>query len=224
MGSCYYRARETHVSLGIMNVHPNHFGKGVARRCSITSWVPGATGGPAAARLQCNATRLVLALHEGRVRAASALSGSRGRRARDGLGVQVEGSDTSATRPRRRRRLGRARACRQRHQPSQGLPLLHRERAGVLAHLGVRGPKGAWKAPRLDRPSALPRVRPGVAGARRPVPPCSSPSSTATADGRPTSWCPSSARSSCGSPIALAVAIRSSTWRRFVVTHSRSEA
>jgi len=31
MGSCFYRARETHVSLGIMNVHPNHFGKGVAK-------------------------------------------------------------------------------------------------------------------------------------------------------------------------------------------------
>lgn len=31
MGSCYYRARETHVSLGIMNVHPNHFGKGIAK-------------------------------------------------------------------------------------------------------------------------------------------------------------------------------------------------
>jgi GNAT superfamily N-acetyltransferase len=31
MGSCYYRARETHVSLGIMNVHPNHFRKGIAK-------------------------------------------------------------------------------------------------------------------------------------------------------------------------------------------------
>jgi GNAT superfamily N-acetyltransferase len=31
LGSCFYRGRETHVSLGIMNVHPNHFGKGVAR-------------------------------------------------------------------------------------------------------------------------------------------------------------------------------------------------
>jgi GNAT superfamily N-acetyltransferase len=31
MASCYYRARETHVSLGIMNVHPNHFGKGIAK-------------------------------------------------------------------------------------------------------------------------------------------------------------------------------------------------
>jgi GNAT superfamily N-acetyltransferase len=31
LGSCFYRARETHVSLGIMNVHPNHFGKGVAK-------------------------------------------------------------------------------------------------------------------------------------------------------------------------------------------------
>ena len=29
--SCYHRERETHLSLGIMNVHPNYFGKGVAR-------------------------------------------------------------------------------------------------------------------------------------------------------------------------------------------------
>jgi GNAT superfamily N-acetyltransferase len=32
MGSCFYHPRETHVSLGIMNVHPNYFGRGVARR------------------------------------------------------------------------------------------------------------------------------------------------------------------------------------------------
>jgi GNAT superfamily N-acetyltransferase len=32
MGSCFYRERETHVSLGIMNVHPNYMGQGVARR------------------------------------------------------------------------------------------------------------------------------------------------------------------------------------------------
>jgi hypothetical protein len=32
MGSCFYHPRETHVSLGIMNVHPNYFGAGVARR------------------------------------------------------------------------------------------------------------------------------------------------------------------------------------------------
>ena len=30
MGSCFYHPRETHVSLGIMNVHPNYFGTGVA--------------------------------------------------------------------------------------------------------------------------------------------------------------------------------------------------
>lgn len=30
MGSCFYHPRDTHVSLGIMNVHPNHFGRGVA--------------------------------------------------------------------------------------------------------------------------------------------------------------------------------------------------
>jgi GNAT superfamily N-acetyltransferase len=32
MGSCFYHPRDTHVSLGIMNVHPNHFGRGVAAR------------------------------------------------------------------------------------------------------------------------------------------------------------------------------------------------
>lgn len=31
MGSCFYHPRPTHVSLGIMNVHPNYFGNGVAR-------------------------------------------------------------------------------------------------------------------------------------------------------------------------------------------------
>lgn len=29
MGSCFYHPRKHHVSLGIMNVHPNHFGQGV---------------------------------------------------------------------------------------------------------------------------------------------------------------------------------------------------
>lgn len=32
MGSCFYHPRETHVSLGIMNVHPNYFGRSVASR------------------------------------------------------------------------------------------------------------------------------------------------------------------------------------------------
>jgi GNAT superfamily N-acetyltransferase len=31
IGSCFQHVRPTHVSLGIMNVHPNHFGRGVAR-------------------------------------------------------------------------------------------------------------------------------------------------------------------------------------------------
>jgi GNAT superfamily N-acetyltransferase len=31
MGSCFYHPRQHHVSLGIMNVHPNHFGGRVAR-------------------------------------------------------------------------------------------------------------------------------------------------------------------------------------------------
>jgi len=32
VGSCFYHPRETHVSLGIMNSHPNYAGKGVARK------------------------------------------------------------------------------------------------------------------------------------------------------------------------------------------------
>ena len=31
IGSCFVHPRETHVSLGIMNVHPDHFGRGVAQ-------------------------------------------------------------------------------------------------------------------------------------------------------------------------------------------------
>ncbi len=31
IGSCFYHPRPTHVSLGIMNAHPEHFGAGVAR-------------------------------------------------------------------------------------------------------------------------------------------------------------------------------------------------
>lgn len=31
-GSCFYHPRPTHVSLGIMNVHPNYFGQGIAQR------------------------------------------------------------------------------------------------------------------------------------------------------------------------------------------------
>ncbi|GIW78494.1 MAG: hypothetical protein KatS3mg105_0301 [Gemmatales bacterium] len=31
MGSCFYHPRKYHVSLGIMNAHPNYFGRGVAR-------------------------------------------------------------------------------------------------------------------------------------------------------------------------------------------------
>lgn len=31
MGSCFFHPRPTHISLGIMNAHPNYFGRGVAR-------------------------------------------------------------------------------------------------------------------------------------------------------------------------------------------------
>lgn len=32
VGSCFYHPRETHISLGIMNVHPSYFGEGIAGR------------------------------------------------------------------------------------------------------------------------------------------------------------------------------------------------
>jgi GNAT superfamily N-acetyltransferase len=40
MGSCFYHPRPTHVSLGIMNVHPNFFGRGVASKLlkSVTDY------------------------------------------------------------------------------------------------------------------------------------------------------------------------------------------
>jgi GNAT superfamily N-acetyltransferase len=37
VGSCFYHPRETHVSLGIMNVHPSYGGAGVARR--LLAWI-----------------------------------------------------------------------------------------------------------------------------------------------------------------------------------------
>lgn len=37
MGSCFYHPRPTHVSLGIMNVHPNFFGRRVASR--LLKWI-----------------------------------------------------------------------------------------------------------------------------------------------------------------------------------------
>ena len=37
MGSCYYRARETNCSLGIMNVHPVYWGTGVGK--ALLDWI-----------------------------------------------------------------------------------------------------------------------------------------------------------------------------------------
>lgn len=43
-GSCFYHPRPTHVALGIMNVHPNYFGMGIARRLLtfVTDFADGA--------------------------------------------------------------------------------------------------------------------------------------------------------------------------------------
>ncbi|MGY8733190.1 MAG: GNAT family N-acetyltransferase, partial [Pirellulales bacterium] len=37
IGSCFYHPREHHVSLGIMTVHPNHFGAGAGR--GLLDWI-----------------------------------------------------------------------------------------------------------------------------------------------------------------------------------------
>ena len=37
MGSCFYHPRPSHMSLGIMTVHPNHFGRGVGGR--LLRWI-----------------------------------------------------------------------------------------------------------------------------------------------------------------------------------------
>ncbi|MDP6722833.1 MAG: GNAT family N-acetyltransferase, partial [Pirellulaceae bacterium] len=36
IGSCFVHPRETHISLGIMNAHPDHFGRGVARAILVS--------------------------------------------------------------------------------------------------------------------------------------------------------------------------------------------
>src|SRR3954451_15272502 len=45
MGSCFYHPRETHVSLGIMNVHPDFAGRGVASR--LLRFIPDLADGAA---------------------------------------------------------------------------------------------------------------------------------------------------------------------------------
>ena len=58
MGSCFYHPRKHHVSLGIMNVHPNHFGCGVGR--ALLEWIIDFTerGGYPALRLTQSALNL----------------------------------------------------------------------------------------------------------------------------------------------------------------------
>ncbi len=58
MGSCFYHPREHHVSLGIMNVHPNYFGRGVARALLQTILDYADKGGYPAVRLVQSAMNL----------------------------------------------------------------------------------------------------------------------------------------------------------------------
>jgi GNAT superfamily N-acetyltransferase len=58
MGSCFYHPRKYHVSLGIMNVHPNYFGRGAGR--ALVEWIINftETGGYPALRLTQSALNL----------------------------------------------------------------------------------------------------------------------------------------------------------------------
>jgi len=58
MGSCFYHPRKHHVSLGIMNVHPNYFRMGAAR--ALLEWIINftETGGYPALRLTQSALNL----------------------------------------------------------------------------------------------------------------------------------------------------------------------
>ena len=55
MGSCFYHPRETHVSLGIMNAHPDFAGRGVAR--ALLSCQGGATPCRGTAPTRCSPPR-----------------------------------------------------------------------------------------------------------------------------------------------------------------------
>ena len=59
VGSCFVHPRPSHISLGIMNVHPDHFGHGIARRLlsAITS----------RAEAEQTSVRLGFELHESRL-------------------------------------------------------------------------------------------------------------------------------------------------------------
>ena len=140
-GSCFYHPRPQHVSLGIMNVHPNYFGRGVAR--ALLDYIIDYTDrrGYKALRLTQSALnlRFLFALQQRGVCAALRLSGHDA----SGSGRRPEHEHPRlGTRPRRDPDdgvgPGRPGALGQRHQPRDRLPFLHQERAGILARLGLR--------------------------------------------------------------------------------------
>lgn len=81
MGSCFFHPRPTHVALGIMNVHPDFFGAGVARAAQARHRFGRRVAQASAAGVECPEPRFVFTLHPRRFRAALYVSGHVRRRA-----------------------------------------------------------------------------------------------------------------------------------------------
>ena len=76
VGSCFYHPRPTHVSLGIMNAHPSHAGRGVASRLlGRIVQIAQRAGEAGAAGFLGDEPGLVLAVQPGGICPAAALSG-----------------------------------------------------------------------------------------------------------------------------------------------------
>ena len=165
MGSYFYHPRPQHVSLGIMNVHPNYFGRSVAR--ALLDYIIDYTNrhGYKALRLTQSALNLdSFSLYNSagfvpRYAYQDMMLSGPGRRPEHEppwLGIRP-GRDA-----RRRACPGRSGAVGQRHQPRGRLPFLHRERAGILARLGLRSLGRQDRGfPDLFRPSSLQHAWPG---------------------------------------------------------------
>ena len=164
MGSCFFHPRPTHVGLGIMNVHPNSFGRGVAKALLPHLRLHRRERPPrAASHLERAQPRLVRALLAQRLRPAARLpghvgagAGGRPRRGRPGARARA---------PRHARRRGGHGGARARglgRVEGARLRARDRERAGVLE----RGRAGR----RLGRDRRLrDRLRPCRAEHHRPA-------------------------------------------------------
>ena len=136
MGSCFYHPRKHHVSLGIMNVHPNYFGLGVGRallQYIIDFTDRHGTRPSASPRAPSTWTRSPCTTGPGSCRATPTRTCSWPCPPEGLRHVGRGGGPGPARHPGRRARHGRPGDGGQRHHPRGGLPLLHRQRARLLA-------------------------------------------------------------------------------------------